>query len=433
MHSGFVSGYTPVMFNACGESTMNDFSSDTISDKLPITTDSGKIDDCDTQSSGESAMILTDQLINFVMTDDWLSEDYEFTSDDLNRFLLSLCLYKDEASHPYSDKVYMSDDKINYIISAQSINEIASELFDIRLVDFDSVNGYDDNTMQCVIPAGIGLTNTGFSYDAMSFYYDNDTVCVQVELTENNMYVSSENTDLVDYILRFGYVNADSSDCLQINSIDTAPSETTTTSLESTPDVSATSDEQEVPSVQEMPPLTIPALEVDKSVAELYDDELVEIFTKLIDNYKTYLDIYMSSGLEIDYDDFYMAKVSDDRYNRFCHVCNIENASALKGLICNVFSARICEDYIYPMLIDGPFCTLFIEYDGKLYYNVDTGGVYPYMIHTDTAKVTERGEDSFSISAEVPDVDNTYEKVYEIGVEDGRWVFFYDFYVCCDW
>ena len=55
------------------------------------------------------------------------------------------------------------------------------------------------------------------------------------------------------------------------------------------------------------------------------------------------------------------------------------------------------------------------------------------MIHTDTAKVAERGEDSFSISVDVSDIDNAYEKVYEIGVDDGRWVFFYDFYVCCDW
>ena len=75
---------------------------------------------------------------------------------------------------------------------------------------------------------------------------------------------------------------------------------------------------------------------------------------------------------------------------------------------------------------------LFIEYNGKLYFNVDTGGVFPYMIHTDSAAVIERDENSFIISAVVSDVDQTYDKLYEICAEDGRWVLCYDFYVLSD-
>ena len=191
-------------------------------------------------------------------------------------------------------------------------------------------------------------------------------------------------------------------------------------------------DRTPLPAEQAVTPLIIPALEVAKSVAELSDDELIEIFVKLTDNYKAYLDINFGFGLEINSEDFYMAKVSADRYNRFCNVLNINNASALKELIGNVFSAQICEDYIYPRLIDGPYCTLFIEYNDKLYFNVDTGGVFPYMIHTDSAAVIERGENSFIISAVVSDVDQTYDKLYEICAEDGRWVLCYDFYVLSD-
>lgn len=207
------------IFSACRENTKDDASADAIINDLPGIEHSIKIENYDYQRAAESAMILTDHLVNFVMTKDWLSEGYVFTYDDVDRFLTSLCLYKDELSHPYSDKISLSEDEMNFIISKESVCNIAAELFNIDHIDLDSLSGYDKNTMQYIIPVGVGLRNTKFTCDYLSHYFENDSICVKIKVIGKDMYENFDNTDYGEYILRFKCINADLNGYLQIVSI----------------------------------------------------------------------------------------------------------------------------------------------------------------------------------------------------------------------
>ena len=152
-------------------------------------------------------LILTDHLINYVVTDEWLLEDYVFSTDDVNNFLTSLCLFKDELSHPYSNKVCISEDGMNYSISNTSIADISLNVFGIEQFDISSVVGYNEELMECIIPIGIGLRNTPFSYNYVSHYIEDDNIYVYVRLFKTDMYGDTDTIDYGEYVMRFRCVN----------------------------------------------------------------------------------------------------------------------------------------------------------------------------------------------------------------------------------
>ena len=90
-----------------------------------------QVENFDSIKATESAMILTDHLINYVMVKDWLTSGDVFSSEDVRRFVTSLCLYYNQHSHPYGNNICLSEDGMNYILSQQSIDTISSELFGI--------------------------------------------------------------------------------------------------------------------------------------------------------------------------------------------------------------------------------------------------------------------------------------------------------------
>lgn len=167
----------------------------------------------------EAAMILTDHLINFVMVRDWLSDEYVFSSEDVYKFLTSLCLYKDQLSHPYSNKISLSEDCMNYIVSSQNVEQIASELFGIEDLHLESYDGYEEDEKQFTIPVGIGLRNTGYSYNYVSHYTENNNLCICIQLIKKDSYGDSEIVDYGNYVLRFQYVDTNTNKYLRVVTI----------------------------------------------------------------------------------------------------------------------------------------------------------------------------------------------------------------------
>ena len=154
-----------------------------------------------------SVLMLTDHLINYVVTDEWLLEDYVFSTYDINNFLTSLCLFKDELSHPYCNKVCISEDGMNYSISSTSIADISLNFFGIEQFDISSVVGYNAELMECIIPIGIGLRNTSFSYNYVSHYIEDENIYVYVRLFKTDMYGDNDTIDYGEYVMRFRYEN----------------------------------------------------------------------------------------------------------------------------------------------------------------------------------------------------------------------------------
>ncbi len=75
------------------------------------------------------AEILTDHLVNFVMTPEWLEESPAVSDENIFRFLVSLSMYREKPEHPYSNVVTLSEDGRYYCIGLPDIQKIACELF----------------------------------------------------------------------------------------------------------------------------------------------------------------------------------------------------------------------------------------------------------------------------------------------------------------
>ena len=160
-----------------------------------------------------------------------------------------------------------------------------------------------------------------------------------------------------------------------------------------------------------------------ESAVEMSDTELISMLeTKL---YKNANDFYggwicSSSGLELDENSFLD---TDNSVNTYVEVKSIKDMAELKAKCEEIFSIRLLESKIYPWLIKGEY-PLFVEYSGKLYYNMNTGAGAGYAPDFSRAKVTSKSTDSFEIEAPMITVDDEEGNifVYKAVWQNGNWV-----------
>lgn len=80
-------------------------------------------------------------------------------------------------------------------------------VFGIKQFDISSVVGYNEELMECIIPIGIGLRNTPFSYNYVSHYIEDENIYVYVRLFRTDMYGDTDTIDYGEYVMRFRCVN----------------------------------------------------------------------------------------------------------------------------------------------------------------------------------------------------------------------------------
>jgi hypothetical protein len=158
-----------------------------------------------------------------------------------------------------------------------------------------------------------------------------------------------------------------------------------------------------------------PAL-VNDPADKMEDSALIDMFeTTLYNNAITLISMYVGGfGLDLDWDSF---DNSNER-GKYIEVGNIKNIASLKANYEAVFSRGLLDKYIYPVLFEREV-PLFVEYDGKLHYNADTGGGMSAAPDFTRASVTNKSADTFEI--EMP-MANDAIFTYKVVQQNGNWV-----------
>ena len=136
------------------------------------------------------ARVLTEQIVTFVMTEDWLNREYALSETDYFRFLNSLSLYMEDTEHPFSKYVRRSEEKSADLISAVDVRQILADLFDDK--EFVSsayyANNFGDSNADFYVPLGIGLWTSPFEASDMTTEMIEDTILVRCTLAETSLY-----------------------------------------------------------------------------------------------------------------------------------------------------------------------------------------------------------------------------------------------------
>lgn len=128
------------------------------------------------------------------MTEDWLTEGYEYTDLDVFRFLCSLCKYRDNEAHPYNDAVYVTADEWYFGTSYDDVKEMAYELFgnDSFITSEYAEEMFDSVSQSYYTPNGIGLWTSQYSYEDMAASEDDKNVYVKFTLVNSKLYEYEE-------------------------------------------------------------------------------------------------------------------------------------------------------------------------------------------------------------------------------------------------
>ena len=172
--------------------------------------------------------------------------------------------------------------------------------------------------------------------------------------------------------------------------------------------------------------LVITPADASVSPLEMRGDELTDLFVnRIFANYTEWNNIADNgTALTLDFNDEY-----DDGNDatQYYLVLNIQDYAAFQELTDAVFSRGFQENVLFPQYIDQ-ICPLFVSHNNRLYYNYNTGGCVEFIIDPASAEITDRTDDSFSVSVGV----NTHEVsetfVYRIVRQDGHWVMDNDYW-----
>lgn len=136
------------------------------------------------------AEVLTDHLVNFVMTPEWLEESPDISDEDIFRFLVSLSMYRNNPEHPYSSVNVLSEDERYYLIGLSDIQEIAHELFGEENWSAVSYTDelYDTDLPGYRIAAETGLWSSCFSAVNTSVHTEDSLVYVECDLVNSSRY-----------------------------------------------------------------------------------------------------------------------------------------------------------------------------------------------------------------------------------------------------
>lgn len=163
----------------------------------------------------QQASVLTEHLIQSVMDETWLEDGYTCTDTDIFRFLMSLCMYGENAEHTYADMVTVSDEQA-YGIALADAQRIASELFgkDNWTAASYPTEAYDSAAECYRIPIGVGVWTSPFAYEDMTAYAEDGMVHVQCTLVNSKLY-DYEETIYGRYDFVFRQVSTDEKTYLQ--------------------------------------------------------------------------------------------------------------------------------------------------------------------------------------------------------------------------
>ena len=136
------------------------------------------------------AEVLTDHLVNFVMTPEWLEESPDISDENIFRFLVSLSMYRNNPEHPYSSVNVLSEDERYYLIGLSDIQEIAHELFGEENWSAVSYTDelYDTDLPVYRIAAETGLWSSCFSAVNTSVHTEDSLVYVECDLVNSSRY-----------------------------------------------------------------------------------------------------------------------------------------------------------------------------------------------------------------------------------------------------
>ncbi|MBQ7932263.1 MAG: hypothetical protein IJ334_14775, partial [Clostridia bacterium] len=136
------------------------------------------------------AEVLTDHLVNFVMTPEWLEESPTVSDENIFRFLVSLSMYRNNPEHPYSSVNVLSEDERYYLIGLSDIQKIAHELFGEENWSAVSYTDelYDTDLPGYRIAAETGLWSSCFSAMNTSVHTKDSLVYVECDLVNSSRY-----------------------------------------------------------------------------------------------------------------------------------------------------------------------------------------------------------------------------------------------------
>ncbi len=137
-----------------------------------------------------NAKCLAKHIVTFAMTEEWLDGSYLPTDSDIFSFLVSLCMYRDNDTHPYGDRISISDDGQSFAISYSDAEKMICEVFgDRNLAEVKELSEiFDPDTESYRIPRGIGLWTSAFSFEILSTDVQNEYVTVKGLLMGSEVY-----------------------------------------------------------------------------------------------------------------------------------------------------------------------------------------------------------------------------------------------------
>ncbi len=132
---------------------------------------------------------LADHIINHVMTSDWLNTPYTVCDDDIHRFLVSLCAYGN-SPHPYAFVSTFNESNMAFLMDYSSVNTLVRTTFNRG---YWATTSYAESLLDAerkfyVVPDGIGLPTSPFSYTNMTSEFDGEYIYVRFTLVNSELY-----------------------------------------------------------------------------------------------------------------------------------------------------------------------------------------------------------------------------------------------------
>lgn len=141
-----------------------------------------------------SCQALSSQFVNYVMSYEWLNEEYEITDLDAFRFISSLVKYCDDASHPFGFATTLNEEESAFCIDRAYALNLISTVF--------GIDGFESSDYHTTMhhpksdtyrtPYGIGLYSSPFSFTNMTSVFDGEYVYVSFTLENSKLYPYEE-------------------------------------------------------------------------------------------------------------------------------------------------------------------------------------------------------------------------------------------------
>ena len=140
------------------------------------------------------AAVLTDHLLHYVMTPDWLEETFVCTEENIFRFLVSLPIFQENTEHPYGTYVTLSDDGWYYHIALADMKNIVREVFGLENWSPTAYTDelWDEDLQSYRIASETSVWYSAFSAEDMTVSTENDLVFVDCDIVSSKRYESAD-------------------------------------------------------------------------------------------------------------------------------------------------------------------------------------------------------------------------------------------------